>query len=258
MSKQSINIKPNNHRIHPCPVERKLALLSEITSRNSEMNIIIVSSSSNDMLKENIIADNVSVLSDKELYKNKDLTCDFLISYDLPDAAIIYMARVAKATQMAIILLDANEHKKLYPIETLLGRTIKQEIINGYEPAIVEKKEYDPTAPRKMTKEQIKEVAKKRYDEKTGNVEKKSYDRPKEGFKKDFKKSDKSETPDQWKKKKKAPNKFLGKDKNGKALFSGKSGDRNHRYDGTPNERYNAPKKVGKTIKIKARNKSEE
>ena len=59
-------------------------------------------------------------------------------------------------------------------------------------------------------------------------------------------------------KKKKAPNKFLGKDENGKAIFSGKSGERNHRYDGTPKDRYNAPKKVGKAIKIKSRKPSED
>ncbi|MEO1954850.1 MAG: hypothetical protein ABGW74_09105 [Campylobacterales bacterium] len=104
----------------------------------------------------------------------------------------------------------------------------------------------------------IKEVAKKRYDEKTGNVEKKDFDKPKfdkpkfDKPKKEFKKSDRSETPDKWKKKKKAPNKYLGKDENGKAIFSGKSGERNHRYDGTPRDKYDAPKKSGKKIKIKS------
>lgn len=258
MSKQNISIKPNNHRVHPCPTERKLALVSEIISRNSNKKIFIVSTDSKNMLEENIVADNVSILSDKELITNKELTCEFLISYDLPDAAIIYLARVAKATVMAVVLLDADEQKKLYPIETLLGRNLKHEVIDGYEPQVVKKEQTDKFTPRKMSKEKIKEIAKKRYDEKTGNQEEKSYDKPKREFKKEFKNSDrpnKSETPDKWKKQKKAPNKFLGKDENGKAIFSGKSGDRNHRYDGTPRDKYDAPKKVGKKINIKARKK---
>ena len=240
MSKTSISIKPNNHRVHPCPTSRKLALITEIISRNSKQNIVLVSTDSNDMLKENIVEDNVTILTDKELITDKELSFDFLISYDLPENAIIYIARVAKVTQMAVLLLDESEHKKLYPVETLLGRTLKQEIIEGYEPKVKEKKENINPTYKKMSKEKIKEVAKKRYDEKTG------FDKPKKDF-------IKSETPDKWKKKKKAPNKFLGKDENGKAIFSGKSGDRNHRYDGTPREKYDAPKKVGKKIKIKTR-----
>ena len=59
-------------------------------------------------------------------------------------------------------------------------------------------------------------------------------------------------------KKKKAENKFLGKDENGKAIFSGKSGDRNHHHDGSQREKFDAPKKVGKTISIKARKPKEE
>jgi len=258
MSKTTITIKPNNHRVHPCPTERKLALISEIVARNSKENIVLVSSDANDMLKENITATNVTILTDKELITNKELKFNYLISYDLPDNAIIYIARVAKATQMAVVLLDATEHKKLYPIETLLGRTIKEEIIDGYEPKVVEKKENDKSTYKKISKDKIKEIAKQRYDEKTSNIEKKPFDKPKydkpkfDKSKKDFKKSDRSETPDKWKKKKKAPNKYLGKDENGKAIFSGKSGERNHRYDGTPRDKYDAPKKSGKKIKIKS------
>jgi len=45
---------------------------------------------------------------------------------------------------------------------------------------------------------------------------------------------------------------------NGKAKFSGKSGDRNHRHDGTPKSKWDAPKKVGRKINIKARNPKSE
>jgi hypothetical protein len=152
----------------------------------------------------------------------------------------------------------------------LLGRAIKQEIIEGFEYPVVEKeKKSDRPAVKKMTKEQIKDVAKKRYDEKTqepketsykpkrdyGDDDKKSYDKggQKKEFKKDFKKSDSS---GKWDKKKKEENKFLGYDDNGKAKFSGKSGDRNHRHDGTPKDKWDAPKKVGRKINIKARKPS--
>jgi len=169
-------------------------------------------------------------MDDKEFITSKDVECEVLISYDVPDKAIIYTARVSKATLKAFTLVDKSEQKKLYPIEMLLGRAIKQEILSGFE--YEEKKEEVQKQPtKKLSKDEIKAVAKKRYEAKT------SEPKPK----KEFKKSDK-----------KAPNKFLGKDENGKAIFSGKTGDRNHRYDGTPRDKYDAPKKVGRKINIKA------
>ena len=131
-----------------------------------------------------------------------------------------------------------------------------------------------------MTKDQIREEAKKRYDKVTAEPKEKSYkpkkdygdkvngkaresalgyeDRKsysKDGKKKEFKKSD---SAGKWDKKKKEPNKFLGYDDNGKAKFSGKSGERNHRHDGTPRDKWDAPKKVGKKINIKARKAKDE
>jgi len=250
MSSNSISIKPNNHRVHPCPNNKKLELLNKLISENSEADIIVVSSNSTELIKEKIANKEISVLNDKEFITSPELSCEFLISYDLPDSVAIYIARVAKATDKAVVLLDKDEQKQLHPIEMQLGRAIKQDVIDGFEYEVIQKKEQDPRAPKKLSKEQIKEVAKKRYDEKTGEPKpKKEY---KDRDKKDFKKDDK------WAKKEKAPNKFLGKDENGKAIFSGKSGDRNHRYDGTPKDKYNAPKKVGRKINIKALKKSED
>ena len=132
------------------------------------------------------------------------------------------------ATEMALILLDAKEQSKLYPIETVLKRVIKQEIIEGFE--------YEQDLKLTIAQEKPKrEYAFKTDTEDKAKADKKPYDKSK-----------------QWGKKEKAPNKFLGKDENGKALFSGKSGDRNHRYDGTQKSKYNAPKKVGRKISIKA------
>jgi hypothetical protein len=146
----------------------------------------------------------------------------------------------------------------------LLGRAIKQEVIPGFEYAKpAPKPEFAVKKP--LTKEEIKEVAKKRYEEKTGEPQEKKYDKPydktgaKKDFKKDFKKdSGKPESAGKWDKQKKETNKFLGKDENGKAIFSGKSGERNHRHDGSAKEKFDAPKKVGRTINIKAREPKEE
>lgn len=222
MPKQNLTIKPNNHRVHPCPIERKIELIKNIISRNNDKDIVLVSSNSNDVLKENIDAPNVSILSDKEFITNEDLSCEFLISYDLADSAEIYIARVAKATNMAVVLMDLSESKKLYPIETLLGRVLKEEIIEGYEPLKEKAKTYKP-AVKKISQEQIKEIAKKRYEQKTFDKPKTESDKPKKEFKKDFKKS------------------------------SDKFGDKEKKESS-----YKKPKKVGKTIKIKARKKPSE
>ena len=242
MSSSSITIKPNNHRVYQCPSDKKVELIKKLISDNSKLDILIVCSKELDTLKEQIADKGIKIIEDKELVKDKELSCELLISYDLPIKAIVYMARVSKATQKAFILIDKSEQKGLHSIETLLGRAIKQDVIEGFEYEVIKVPESDKYTPKKMTQEQIREVAKKRYEEKTQTAPKKS-DKPK--------RSDSSDG-EKWAKKKKAPNKFLGKDENGKALFSGKDGERNHRYDGSSKAKYDAPKKVGRKISIKA------
>ena len=195
------------------------------------------------------------------------------------------MARLAKATQKAFLLLDQEEQKELHSIEILLGRAIKQEQLEGFEYPAVVKTKPAPNAPKQLTKDQIKGEAKKRYDAKTGESpkrefkekgEKKEFKSKKEfGEKKDFKdkkefkgkkdfrakkedgsKDAKPKDP-RWEKKKKAPNKFLGKDENGKAIFSGKDGARNHRHDGSPKEKTQTPQNAGRKISIEARKPKE-
>ena len=267
MSSNSITIKPNNHRVYQCPTEKKIELLNKIISENEKADILVVCSREPQTIIDALDNKDIKVIEDRELIKQPELSCEMLISYDLPIKAIVYMARVVKATANAILMLDSSEQKELYHTEMLLGRAIKQEVIEGFEYPVAERKPESERPVRKMTKDQIKEVAKKRYDEKTqepkekkeykpkrdyGDEEKKSYS--KDGKKKDFKKSDSS---GKWDKKKKEENKFLGYDDNGKAKFSGKSGDRNHRHDGTPKGKWDAPKKVGRKINIKARKPSE-
>ncbi len=255
------SIKPTNHRVHPCPNDKKISLLKQLITENKDSNIIVVSSQDASSIKESLkdVSD-VKVLSDDELFKDVSIKCDLLISLDLPQKALFYIQRLSHTTSKAVLILNESEQKLLYPIETLLGRVIKQEIVEGFEYAKKEVKEIKPKPKQKqMSKQDIKDVAKKRYDEGTRDSTE-----PKKEFKKPQgdKKSDKPRRDDdkakQWEKKKKSPNKFLGKDEKGKALFSGKSGERNHRHDGSPKEGYDAPKKVGKKINIKALKKPED
>jgi len=238
MSENKISIKPANHCIYQCPQEKKVLLLNKLIAEHKDSNILVVCSSDADILKESIENKNIEVVSDKELVKNKELFCDFLISYDMPIKAIVYIARVSRAKNQATMLLNQSEQKGTHLVEALLGRAIKQEAIEGFCYERVEKPKQDESRRKKLTKEAITEIAKKRYtdatkDEKTQEMQVK------------------------WAKKEKAPNKFLGKDENGKAIFSGKSGDRNHRHDGSSKDAYNVPKKVGKKINIQERKPKE-
>jgi hypothetical protein len=246
MASETISIKPNNHRIYQCPNEKKIELLKKLIEESDSKDIVVVCSQNPQTLQENLPKD-IRIVEDKELVKDKSLQCHTLISFDLPIKAIVYMARVARATHEAMMLLDKSEQKDLYQTEMLLGRAIKQEKLEGFEYPHVEKKEPVYKGKKPLSKDEIKQEAKKRYEAKTQEP------KPKKEFKKDFKKS---ETPEQWQKKKKAPNKFLGKDEKGKAIFSGKSGERNHRYDGTPRDK--SPQKVGRKISIKSRKPKED
>ncbi len=227
MPSNSITIKPNNHRVYQCPKDKKTILLNKIIAENIHRDILVVCSKDSEILQNSLENKSIKVIEDKELIKLPELTCEMLISYDLPIKAIVYIARVTKATLNAILMLDQGEQKELYPIEMLLGRAIKQDSIEGFQYPLSDKVlTSDKSSPKKMTKDQIKEVAKKRYEKAN---------------------SDDKET-----------NKFLGFNKNGKAKFSGKSGERNHRYDGSPKEKYKTPKKPGRKINIKARKPSKE
>lgn len=245
MPSNAITIKPNNHRIYQCPNEKKIALVNKLIEENSDLDILVVCANDAKELADALENKDVKVIEDRVLIKEKkDLKCEFLISYDMPIKAIVYMARVARASQRAVLLLSKSEQKELHTIETLLGRAIKQERLEGFEYAVAVKPVEDTHGRKKLSKKNITEIARKRHEDAT--VEKLA--KPK----REFKKGDEAQKG-KWEKKNKKPNKFLGKDENGKAIFSGKSGERNHRYDGTPREKWDAPKKVGKTISIKER-----
>lgn len=260
MSNNPIAIKPNNHRVYQCVSEKKLELLNKIIAEHPQANILVACSQEPQTIIDALENKNITVIEDRVLIKEKELSCEFLISFDLPIKNIVYMARLAKATNKAIILLNESEQAELYQIERLLGRALKQESIEGFAYPKAERKE-ETFGKKPLTKVQIKEIAKQRYEEKTGDPQEKTFDKkPKREYDDEEKKSydkngkknnfNKSDSNDKWAKKKKAPNKFLGKDENGKAIFSGKSGDRNHHYNGTP--------KARKTINITARKPKED
>ena len=261
MSSNNLTIKPNNHRVYHCPFEKKIELLNLLIKENASKSIVVVTAQDTKSIEEGLENKEITVIEDRNLIKDKALCVQIIIGFDMPIKNIVYMARASKATENSFMLLDESEQKDLHFVERLLGRAIKQEKREGFEYPIVEKEE--KFKEKRLSKDEIKEVAKKRYEKSTNTQEnagfekKKSFDKPKKEFKKDFKK-DARPKDDNWAKKKQAPNRFLGKDENGKALFSGKSGERNHRYDGTPRDKWDAPKVTGKKINIKARKKKED
>lgn len=221
----SLTIKRQNHRIHPCDAARKNELLSYLATRYNNKKILVVTEGSTQAVVLPNTA-NITLTDDAALASSGEY--DLLISYDLPEKALVYMARIAKAREFALVLMDAEEQKRLYPIETLLGRTIIQEVIEGFEPSFgiaAEKKEKEEAKARRAAR-----------DETTTQRDA----RPKRDFKPRSqstdtdKKGSRDEKPrDRWAKNDKKP-RFIGKDENGKPIFEGKTRDRNHYIDGTP------------------------
>ena len=241
MSNPTPTLKRHNHRVHPCKDDKKGALLRFLLEKNSDKKIIVVTSRKTDITSAQ---DNVTIVSDEELTANKELTCEMMISYDLPSKASKYMDRIARTDTFALILVNPSEERVIHPIETLIGRTIMQENVEGFS-EIREEKVAQPTAKDFDPREERKKEFLSRGEEKPKREfkDKKPYSNDNKGDRKP------------WEKKERKDNKFLGKDENGKAIFSGKSGDRNHRHDGTP--RAKPTKLTGKKISIKTLKKKE-
>jgi hypothetical protein len=197
----SSEIQRKNHRIHPCNTERKNELLNFLIGHHPEKKILIATAKSPESIKITS-SNNITIVADDEMKGSEKNQYDILISYDLPEKAILYMTRFAHAREMALVLLGAEDQKNLYGIETLLGRTIIQEAIAGFEPSF-----------GIAIDNQQKAEAKARRDAR--NEE--------EALKKE-----------KWAKKDKEKPRFLGKDDNGKPIFEKKTRDRNHYIDGTP------------------------
>ncbi|WP_345977695.1 hypothetical protein [Sulfurimonas sp. HSL3-7] len=200
----SITIKRHNHRVHPCDRSQKLALLKHLIALHSDKEIVVIASPDIAALEQKIDADNVSFKSDKELIENTKFKCDMIISLDLSDSPENYVKRLGQAKSYALLLADDKEQQELYKIETLLKRTLAKEVITDFEPASYLK-------DRKAAKD-----LKARQAENIKNQEERDEKRAKAQAKE------------------RKESKYLGKDENGKPIFSGKTRERNHRYDGTP------------------------
>lgn len=189
MSANQISIKPNKHKIYQCPKSKKPALLNYLLEQHKNSSIAVISLNPTDIKLEAI-----TLCSDEEL-ANSANSYEIIISYDLPSDAEIYIKRVQRATQGAFILLDIEEQTELYPIETMLGRAIKQESIKGFEYEV---------AKKPLNKD--KRPSDKKQDSKKRPSAKSSFSKPKqEGEKKSFDKSknfQKDDKPKKWDKSK--------------------------------------------------------
>ncbi len=128
------SVKRHNHRVHPCTTEQKNALLNVLIAQNTiPSSILIVTANDPQHIEITNNSDTVTVMSDAHLAAATNTTCSLLISYDLPLDPAAYILRLERACDTALILLDEDERALLYPIEKLLGRTLIQEHINGFE-----------------------------------------------------------------------------------------------------------------------------
>jgi len=134
MSLITTSVKRQNHRVHPCSLKQKSLLLKSLLEKYKDLSLFILKSDSSEELAD-ITNENVTILSDKELADSTELQCDILISYNLPENEEDYMVRLSRAKSEALILLDPNEQKQLHSIERLIGRSLIQEIVIGFEPA---------------------------------------------------------------------------------------------------------------------------
>jgi len=225
-------IKRQNHRVHPCQSEQKLELLKVLIEANSDKEIVVLTCKESAPIIE--ANKNVTVFEDKTLPSKAEKKYDLLISFDLPNSVKEYMLRIVHVKTAAVILLDTDEQHKLYPIETVLGRTILQEIITGFDstPKVIEVIE---------EKESFKQRKEFKRDDRNFNDSKREYKprdnrdaKPRENRddKTDRKPRQDRDGAKPWDKKRET-SKYIGDDENGKPMFSAKSRERNHRYDGT-------------------------
>jgi len=221
MSSINHTIKRYNHRMHPCSTSKKQDLLKHLVDLYQDKSILVISDANT---KATEIEDkNMTLCDDDALKSMGDRKWDVVISFDLPKDPQDYVKRLSFANIMALIIADEREQGTLFLIETLLGKNLTRESIEGFSEAIAEPKK-ESTPPK---------------DEQRWNMPKKQHDRPSKPYDK----------------KKNAT--YMGKDENGKAIFSAKSKERNHRYDGTPRteeeKRANAESKRPKrSIQVKS------
>ena len=206
MSTETILIKRHNHRVHPCDRSQKLDLLKHLIALHADKEILIIATQDISALEEKLDADNVTCTDDGAILENPKVKCDMVISLDLAKSPEDYLKRLNQAKTFALLLADDKDQQDLYKIETLMKRTLTKEVIKNFEPASYIKD--------REAAEDLK--ARQEYNQK--NQEERDEKRKKA-----------------WAKQKKEST-YMGKDEDGKPIFSAKTGERNHRYDGTPRD----------------------
>jgi superfamily II DNA/RNA helicase len=203
MSVDTILIKRHNHRVHPCDRSQKLDLLKHLIALHSDKEILVIANQDISALDDKIDADNVTFVADSELLEDPKVKCDMIISLDLSSNPESYAKRLNQTKTFALLLADDKDQQELYKIETMMKRTLTKEVITNFEPASYIK---DREAAKDLKERQeYNRKNQEERDEKRKNA---------------------------WAKQKKE-SKYLGKDEDGKPIFSGKTGERNHRHDGT-------------------------
>jgi superfamily II DNA/RNA helicase len=206
LSTTPVTLKRHNHRVHPCERSQKLALLKHLIALHSDKEIVIIAAQDIAALEDELDADNITLKNDSELLPNPKIKCDMVISLDLAKDPQAYMIRLNQTHTHALLLADDKEQQELYKIETLMKRTLTKEVISGFEPESY------------LQAQQKAKALKERQAYNIKNQEERDEKRAKASAKK------------------KKESKYLGKDESGKPIFSGKSGERNHHYDGTPKD----------------------
>jgi tRNA pseudouridine-54 N-methylase len=127
------SVKRHNHRVHPCTTHKKNELLNFLIANNENQNILILTSHDPKTIEIASESENIMIMSDTQLQSDNEITCNLLISYDLPETPEAYLARLSRADTKALILLNEDERALLHPIERALGRTLIQEQLEGFE-----------------------------------------------------------------------------------------------------------------------------
>ncbi len=129
-------LKRHNHRVHPCEDGRKNELLSFLLERESGGTVLVVAGAFPEKLPESLASETVTFVTDDAIASLEGKTFDLVLSYDLPESVETYLERLKLAGKQAAILLETQRRDRLYPIETFLGRTVREEIIEGFTPPV--------------------------------------------------------------------------------------------------------------------------
>lgn len=212
MALPPVALKRRNHRLLHCTAPQKNSLLARLVSEHESKRILVITAGDPDYVT---LPENVTLLTDATLGEAENGAFDLLISFDLPETPQAYLDRLEKAAELALILLGEADRPHLYGIETRLGRTIIQESIPEFAPQAAQ----PPKAVRKP--------AAQRRDDPKGKMPPRS-DAPREkrdvkaGGKRPAKRPDGTKPQPKRVPKASGASRYLGKDENGKPIFSDK------------------------------------